>query len=273
MTAVVPKGDHEVAPARPAPTGSGRKGSLAWKMLTTTDHKMLGLMYIIMAFCFFFLGGFMALLIRAELFSPGLQYLSNEQFNQLFTMHGTVMLLLYGTPVVWGFANYVMPLQIGAPDVAFPRLNAFGFWLTAVGGILMLSGFFTPGGAADFGWTMYSPLSDSIHSPGVGSDMWILGVGVGGIGTIVSAINMITTILCLRAPGMTMFRLPIFTWNIFVTSILALLIFPMLTAAALGVLYDRKLGGHIYDPANGGVLVLWTPRGVCPGSAVLRHCV
>ena len=187
MTAVVPKGDHEVAPARPAPTGSGRKGSLAWKMLTTTDHKMLGLMYIIMAFCFFFLGGFMALLIRAELFSPGLQYLSNEQFNQLFTMHGTVMLLLYGTPVVWGFANYVMPLQIGAPDVAFPRLNAFGFWLTAVGGILMLSGFFTPGGAADFGWTMYSPLSDSIHSPGVGSDMWILGVGVGGIGTIVSA--------------------------------------------------------------------------------------
>ena len=256
MTAVVPKGDHEVAPARPAPTGSGRKGSLAWKMLTTTDHKMLGLMYIIMAFCFFFLGGFMALLIRAELFSPGLQYLSNEQFNQLFTMHGTVMLLLYGTPVVWGFANYVMPLQIGAPDVAFPRLNAFGFWLTAVGGILMLSGFFTPGGAADFGWTMYSPLSDSIHSPGVGSDMWILGVGVGGIGTIVSAINMITTILCLRAPGMTMFRLPIFTWNIFVTSILALLIFPMLTAAALGVLYDRKLGGHIYDPANGGA-VLW----------------
>ena len=149
-----------------------------------------------------------------------------------------------------------MPLQIGAPDVAFPRLNAFGFWLTAVGGILMLSGFFTPGGAADFGWTMYSPLSDSIHSPGVGSDMWILGVGVGGIGTIVSAINMITTILCLRAPGMTMFRLPIFTWNIFVTSILALLIFPMLTAAALGVLYDRKLGGHIYDPANGGA-VLW----------------
>ena len=256
MTAVVPKGDHEVAPARPAPTGSGRKGSLAWKMLTTTDHKMLGLMYIIMAFCFFFLGGFMALLIRAELFSPGLQYLSNEQFNQLFTMHGTVMLLLYGTPVVWGFANYVMPLQIGAPDVAFPRLNAFGFWLTAVGGILMLSGFFTPGGAADFGWTMYSPLSDSIHSPGVGSDMRILGVGVGGIGTIVSAINMITTILCLRAPGMTMFRLPIFTWNIFVTSILALLIFPMLTAAALGVLYDRKLGGHIYDPANGGA-VLW----------------
>ena len=185
-----------------------------------------------------------------------MQYLSNEQFNQLFTMHGTVMLLLYGTPVVWGFANYVMPLQIGAPDVAFPRLNAFGFWLTAVGGILMLSGFFTPGGAADFGWTMYSPLSDSIHSPGVGSDMWILGVGVGGIGTIVSAINMITTILCLRAPGMTMFRLPIFTWNIFVTSILALLIFPMLTAAALGVLYDRKLGGHIYDPANGGA-VLW----------------
>ena len=256
MTAVAPKGDHEVFPARPAPTGNTRKGGFAWKMLTTTDHKTLGIMYIIMSFMFFFLGGFMALLIRAELYHPGLQFLTNEQFNQLFTMHGTVMLLLYGTPVVWGFANYIMPLQIGAPDVAFPRLNALGFWFTTIGGVMMLSGFLTPGGAADFGWTMYSPLSDAIHSPGVGSDMWILGVGVGGIGTIASAVNMITTILCLRAPGMTMFRLPIFTWNILITSLLVLMIFPMLTAAALGVLYDRKLGGHIYDPANGGS-ILW----------------
>lgn len=255
MTAVAPKVDHSVAPARPAPTGNARKGSFAWKMLTTTDHKQLGIMYIIMSFSFFFLGGLMALLIRAELFTPGLQFLSNEQFNQLFTMHGTVMLLLYGTPIVWGFANFVLPLQIGAPDVAFPRLNAFGFWLTTIGGVAMLSGFLTPGGAADFGWTMYSPLSDAIHSPGIGSDMWIVGVGAGGVGTILSAINMITTILCLRAPGMTMFRLPIFTWNIFVVSVIALLIFPVLTAAALGVLYDRKLGGHLYDPANGGAMM------------------
>jgi cytochrome c oxidase subunit 1 len=209
-----------------------------------------------MAFCFFFLGGLMALLIRVELFHPGLQFLSNEQFNQLFTMHGTVMLLLYGTPVIWGFANYVMPLQIGAPDVAFPRLNAFGFWITTMGGIIMLTGFLTPGGAADFGWTMYMPLADAIHSPGVGSNLWIVGVGLTGVGTIASAVNLMTTILCLRAPGMTMFRMPIFTWNILVTSLIALLIFPMLTAAALGVLYDRLLGGHIYDPANGGA-ILW----------------
>ena len=256
MTAVAPKPDHTVVVERPAPTGHARKGSLAWNMLTTTDHKQIGIMYIIMSFSFFFLGGFMALLIRAELFQPGLQFFSNEQFNQLFTMHGTVMLLLYGTPIVWGFANYVLPLQIGAPDVAFPRLNTFGFWITTMGGILMLSGFLTPGGAADFGWTMYMPLADATHSPGVGSDLWILGVGLTGIGTITGAINMSTTILTLRAPGMTMFRMSVFTWTILTTSVLALLIFPVLTAAALGVLYDRKLGGNIYSAANGGA-ILW----------------
>ncbi len=256
MTAVAPRLDDYVEPSRPAPSGHERKGSKAWQMLTTTDHKLLGIMYIIMSFAFFFIGGLMALLIRAELFTPGLQFLSNEQFNQLFTMHGTVMLLLFGTPIVWGFANFALPLQIGAPDVAFPRLNAFGLWITTMGGIIMLSGFLTPGGAADFGWTMYSPLSDATHTPGIGADMWIIGVGMTGIGTIVSAINMLTTILCLRAPGMTMFRMPIFTWNIFVTAVLSLMIFPLLTAAALGVLYDRKLGGHIYDTANGGA-ILW----------------
>ncbi|WIM70508.1 aa3-type cytochrome oxidase subunit I [Corynebacterium suedekumii] len=256
MTAVAPRVDDYVQPERPEPYGHARKGSKAWDMLTTTDHKQLGIMYIIMCFGFFFLGGLMALLIRAELFTPGMQFLSNEQFNQLFTMHGTVMLLLFGTPIVWGFANYVLPLQIGAPDVAFPRLNAFGFWITTVGGVAMLAGFLTPGGAADFGWTMYSPLSDSVHTPGVGADLWIVGVGATGVGTVASAINMLTTILTMRAPGMTMFRLPIFTWNIFVTSVIALMIFPLLLAAALGVLYDRKLGAHIYDTGNGGA-ILW----------------
>ena len=256
MTAVAPRESHEVSPARPAPFGEAPRGSLAWKMLTTTDHKLLGIMYLIMSFTFFMVGGLMALLIRIELFSPGQQFLSNEQFNQLFTMHGTIMLLLYGSPMVFGFANYILPLQIGAPDVAFPRLNAFGFWMTTAGGVVMLLGFLTPGGAADFGWTMYMPLADATHSPGVGSELWILGVGVGGIGTILSAVNMITTILCLRAPGMTMFRMPIFTWNILVTSLLVLLIFPLLTAAALGVFYDRKLGGNIYDAGNGGA-ILW----------------
>ncbi|ATZ07059.1 TPA: cytochrome c oxidase subunit I [Corynebacterium striatum] len=256
MTAVAPRLDDYVAPTRPEPTGNAKTGSKAWVMLTTTDHKQLGIMYLIMSFSFFFLGGFMALLIRAELFSPGLQFLSNEQFNQLFTMHGTVMLLLFATPVVWGFANYILPLQIGAPDVAFPRLNAFGFWITLTGGIVMLLGFATPGGAADFGWTMYVPLADSVHTPGIGADMWIVGVGATGVGTIASAVNMITTILTLRAPGMTMFRLPVFTWCIFTASVIALMIFPLLTAGALGVLYDRKLGGHIYDSGNGGA-ILW----------------
>jgi len=256
MTAVAPRPVHELDHAPGEPTGNARPGSFVWKMLTTTDHKLLGIMYIVTCFIFFFIGGLMALLIRAELFSPGMQFLSNEQFNQLFTMHGTVMLLLYGTPIVVGFANFVMPLQIGAPDVAFPRLNAFGFWLFLTGGTLMLSGFLTPGGAAAFGWTMYVPLSDKIHSPQVGADLWILGVGIGGIGTILGAVNFITTIICLRAPGMTMFRMPIFTWNVLVASVLILLIFPLLTAAALGVFYDRQFGGHIYDPGNGGA-ILW----------------
>ena len=256
MTAVAPRLDDYVQPTRPEPSGNGKPGSKAWMMLTTTDHKQLGIMYIIMSFGFFFLGGLMALLIRAELFTPGLQFLSNEQYNQLFTMHGTVMLLLFSTPVVWGFANFVLPLQIGAPDVAFPRLNSFGFWITSAGGLVMLSGFLTPGGAADFGWTMYMPLADGVHTPGVGADMWIIGVGATGIGTVLSAINMITTILTMRAPGMTMFRLPIFVWGIFITALLSLLIFPLLLAAALGVLYDRKLGGHIYDSGNGGA-ILW----------------
>ncbi|MBC7306231.1 MAG: cytochrome c oxidase subunit I [Dietzia sp.] len=256
MTAVAPKPVHELDHPPGEPTGNARPGSFVWKMLTTTDHKMLGIMYIVSCFIFFFIGGLMALLIRAELFFPGMQFLSNEQYNQLFTMHGTVMLLLYGTPIVVGFANYIMPLQIGAPDVAFPRLNALGFWLFSAGGVIMLSGFLTPGGAASFGWTMYMPLADKIHSPNVGADLWILGVGIGGIGTILGAVNFVTTIICLRAPGMTMFRMPIFTWNILVASVLILLIFPLLTAAALGVFYDRTFGGRIFDSANGGA-ILW----------------
>lgn len=135
-------------------------------MLTTTDHKLIGMMYMAACFTFFFTGGLMALLIRAELAGPGLQFLSTEQYSQLFTMHGTVMLLFYATPIVFGFANLVLPLQIGAPDVAFPRLNALAFWLFVFGALIALSGFLTPGGAADFGWTAYTPLSDAIHSPG-----------------------------------------------------------------------------------------------------------
>nr|WP_281361991.1 cytochrome c oxidase subunit I [Nakamurella aerolata] len=222
----------------------------------TTDPKVLGIMYVATAFTMFMIGGVMALLMRAELARPGMQFLSPEQFNQLFTMHGTVMLLFYATPIVFGFANFVLPLQIGAPDVAFPRLNAFSYWLFLFGALIALSGFFTPGGAAAFGWTAYPPLSDAQNSPGVGGDLWIMGLAVSGLGTILGAVNMITTVVCLRCPGMTMWRLPIFTWNILITSILVLIAFPILTAALLGLAADRHFGSHVFDPSNGGA-ILW----------------
>ncbi|AMC65448.1 cytochrome C oxidase cytochrome 1 [Mycobacterium tuberculosis variant africanum] len=246
----------ELEAIRPYPARTGPKGSLVYKLITTTDHKMIGIMYCVACISFFFIGGLLALLMRTELAAPGLQFLSNEQFNQLFTMHGTIMLLFYATPIVFGFANLVLPLQIGAPDVAFPRLNAFSFWLFVFGATIGAAGFITPGGAADFGWTAYTPLTDAIHSPGAGGDLWIMGLIVAGLGTILGAVNMITTVVCMRAPGMTMFRMPIFTWNIMVTSILILIAFPLLTAALFGLAADRHLGAHIYDAANGGVL-LW----------------
>jgi cytochrome c oxidase subunit 1 len=232
------------------------KGSTLLKMLRTTDPKDIGILYLVTCIGFFLVGGAMALLMRGELAVPGQQFLSTEQYNQLFTMHGTIMLLLYATPILFGFANYIVPLQIGAPDVAFPRLNALSYWLFLFGGLTVLSGFLTPGGAADFGWTAYTPLSGATHSPGAGADLWIVGLLVAGVGTILGGVNFITTIVCLRAPGMTMFRMPIFTWNIFVTAILILLAFPVLTAALFGLLVDRHLGAHVFDPANGGA-ILW----------------
>ena len=182
MTAVEPKPALEAA--RPYPPRVGPKGSYLWKMLTTTDPKVLGIMYLTTSLGFFLIGGLMALLIRTELAVPGLQFLSPEQYNQLFTMHGTIMLLFYATPIVFGFANVVLPLQIGAPDVAFPRLNAFSYWLYLFGATMATAGFITPGGAAEFGWTAYSPLTSALYSPGVGADLWILGLAVSGLGTI-----------------------------------------------------------------------------------------
>ncbi|ONM47950.1 aa3-type cytochrome oxidase subunit I [Nocardia donostiensis] len=256
MTAAPSRRVPELTATRPYPQRVGPKGTALWKILTTTDPKMLGILYLSSATAFFMAAGLMALLMRGELARPGLQFLSPEQFNQLFTMHGTIMLLLYATPVVFGFANAVLPLQIGAPDVAFPRLNAFSYWLYLFGGIIAVAGFVTPGGAADFGWTAYTPLSTALHSPGAGADLWIMGLALSGLGTILGAVNMITTVVCLRAPGMTLFRMPIFTWNILVTSILVLLVFPILTAALMALAYDRHLGGNIYDPSSGGA-ILW----------------
>ncbi|MGH4022659.1 MAG: cytochrome c oxidase subunit I, partial [Pseudonocardiaceae bacterium] len=159
-------------------------------------------------------------------------------------------------PILFGFANYIVPLQIGSPDVAFPRLNAFSYWLFLFGGIMVMSGFLTPGGAADFGWFAYAPLHSAEFSPGAGGDLWITGLILAGLGTILGGVNFTTTIVCLRAPGMTMFRMPIFCWGILVTVLLILIAFPVLTAGLFGMLADRHLGTHVFDPANGGA-ILW----------------
>ncbi|WP_260414669.1 aa3-type cytochrome oxidase subunit I [Sphaerisporangium siamense] len=241
---------------RGIPARRARKGNVIVRWMSSTDHKVIGHMYLITSFVFFLIGGVMALIMRAELAQPGLEFVSNEQFNQLFTMHGTIMLLMFATPLFAGFANELMPLQIGAPDVAFPRLNMVSYWLYLFGSTIAVSGFFTPDGAASFGWTAYTPLSDAVSSPGLGGDLWIMGLSMSGIGTILGAVNFITTIVCMRAPGMTMFRMPIFTWNILLTSILVLLAFPVLAAALLALEADRKLGAHIFDSTTGGAM-LW----------------
>ena len=185
-----------------------------------------------------------------------MQFVNDEVYNQLFTMHGTIMLLLFATPLFFGFANAIMPLQIGAPDVAFPRLNMFSYWLFLFGGLIAASGFLTPQGAADFGWFAYAPLNSVVRSPGVGGDLWVMGLWMAGLGTILGAVNFITTIICMRAPGMTMFRMPIFTWNTLVTSLLVLIAFPVLAGALLSLEADRRLGAHVFDTSHGGP-ILW----------------
>ena len=234
----------------------GNKGRAIVGWLTTTDHKRIGHLYLITTFVWFLFGGLLALIMRAELARPGLQFVSVEQYNQLFTMHGTIMLLMFATPLFVGFANVIMPLQIGAADVAFPRMNMLSYWLYIFGAVMATAGFLTPGGAASFGWTAYAPLSSTEFSPGLGSDLWVMGLAVSGIGTILGGVNFITTILCMRAPGMTMFRMPIFTWNVLLTSVLILLAFPPFAAALLGLEADRRFGALIFAPENGGAM-LW----------------
>jgi len=239
--------------AAPVPSVKG-KNFVKW--ITSTDHKTIGYMYLITTFAWFLIGGLLALFLRAELSRPGMQFLSNEQYNQIFTMHGTIMLLMFATPLFVGFANVIMPLQIGAADVAFPRLNMLSFWLFTFGSLTAVAGFLTPGGAASFGWTAYAPLANSTYSPGIGGDLWVIGLAVSGLGTILGGVNFITTIFTMRAPGMTMFRMSIFSWNVLLTSILVLLAFPPLAAALLALESDRLFGSHIFDPANGGAM-LW----------------
>ncbi len=233
------------------------KGRILVDWITTTDHKKIGYLYLITSIVYFFIAGIMALIIRAQLAAPGLEIVgSKEQYNQLFTMHGTIMLLMFATPLFAAFANIIMPVQIGAPDVAFPRLNAIAYWFYFFGSFVAVAGFFTPQGAASFGWFAYAPLSSTTYSPGLGGDLWVFGLALSGFGTIMGGVNFITTILTMRAPGMTMFRMPIFTWNTLVTSMLVIMCFPPLAAALFALGADRKFGAHIFDPANGGPM-LW----------------
>lgn len=231
-------------------------GRALLRWASTTDHKVIGRLYMLTAFCFFLLAGLLALGMRAELARPGLQFLSEQGYDQFFTIHGTIMMLLFATPMFAGFANAVMPLQIGSPDVAFPRLNALSYWMYLFGGLMVVSGFLVPGGAAAFGWFAYAPLNSAFYSPGAGGDLWVMGLVVTGVSTTLGAVNFISTILCLRAPGMTMFRMPMFTWNVLFTSILVLPAFPVLTATLLVLESDRKFGSVVFDSANGGAL-LW----------------
>jgi cytochrome c oxidase subunit 1 len=230
-------------------------GILGW--VTTTDHKRIGVAYMVTGFVFFFIGGAMAELMRMQLARPDQDLISEDRYNQLFTMHGTIMLLLFVSPFALGLANYVVPLQVGAKDMAFPRLNALGYWLTLFAGIVMLGGFATKDGAAKFGWYGYTPLSDGVRSPNMGGDLWIVGIALLGVAGIITALNVIATVSTMRAPGMTMFRMPIFTWNIFVTSLLILMTFPVLTAAGVMLFFDRQFDARIFDANHGGYPLLW----------------
>jgi cytochrome c oxidase subunit 1 len=243
-------------PAAPA----YRSTLYAW--LTTTDHKKIGIMYLVNSFVFFIAGGILALIVRLQLVIPKDAttiggFVSPEFYNQAFTMHASFMLFLFIIPILAGFGNYAVPLQIGAPDMAFPRINALSLWLLPLGGALMASGFLASGGAAASGWTEYPPLSGSTYNSGAGTDLWIMGLTLIGTSSILGAINFLVTIFTMRAPGMTLFRMPIMVWTILVTSVLVLMATPVLTSALIMLFIDRNYGGHFFDPANGGNAILY----------------
>jgi cytochrome c oxidase subunit 1 len=226
--------------------------------LTTTDHKKIGIMYLVNSYFWFMVAGLLAVFVRAELAQPGTQFFGEERYNQLFTMHGTTMIFLFVIPILAGFGNYIVPLQIGALDMAFPRVNALSFWMLPLAGLLLYSSYLL-GGPADAGWTQYAPLSEGVGAQGnsIGIDLWIIALLLVGTSSILGAVNFITTIFNMRAPGMTMFRMPLFTWTILVTSLLVLLATPVFASALVMLLIDRNLGGSFFNPANGGIAVLW----------------
>ncbi|WP_220191575.1 cytochrome c oxidase subunit I [Ktedonospora formicarum] len=233
--------------------------------LTTTDHKKIGIMYMVTAFFFFLIGGLEALLLRTQLAIPNGKVLNPEEYNQLFTMHGTTMIFLFIMPILSGFGNYIVPLMLGARDMAFPRMNAFAFWIFLFGGLFLQSSFIF-NTAPNGGWFMYAPLSLTaaacgVHAyqctPGMNADFWILGITMLGISSISGSLNFVVTILKLRAPGMSINRIPLFTWMILVMAFLILFAMPSLTAASLMLLFDRHLGTHFYQFAYGGDPLLW----------------
>src|SRR5262252_8884128 len=226
--------------------------------LITVDHKKLGLMYIVYALVFLVIGGLEAVIMRIQLAVPHAPFVSPQAFNRMFTMHGTTMIFFVAMPVLFGFANYLVPLMIGARDMAFPRLNAFSFWLATFGAFLLHfsflggNGLYGAGNAPDVGWWAYAPLPSKAFSPGHSSDYWTIAVLAGGFGTIGTAVNIIATIISMRCPGMTLSRMPLFAWlNLTMAGMVFLVIGP-LTAAQLMLCVDRYLGGHFFDTQAGG---------------------
>jgi len=231
--------------------------------VVTVDHKRLGILYILYSTFFLLIAGAEALLIRIQLAYPHNNVVSAQVYNRFFTMHGTTMVFLVGMPFLFGFANYIVPLQIGARDMAFPRLNAFSFWLTAFGGLLLYysflggAGLYGMGNAPDVGWFAYAPLTARSFSPGHSTDYWALALIVSGFGTLGTAINIIATIISMRCKGMTLMRMPLFTWLLLVVSMLTLVTITPLTAAQFMLLIDRYLGGHFFDTQAGGSALIW----------------
>jgi cytochrome c oxidase subunit 1 len=234
-----------------------------YEWVSTVDHKRLGLMYIVTALFFLVIAGLMATVIRLQLAFPNGKVVEPDTFNRLFTMHGTTMVFLVGMPFVAGLSNYLVPLMIGARDMAFPRLNAFGFWIFLFGGFLLYFSYIGGGGlsgagsAPDVGWFAYAPLTSKAFSRGAGTDYWILGILVAGIGSIASAINVIVTTISMRCPGMTLNRMPMFVWVMLIDSWLIIIALPPLSAAQIMLLVDRFLGGNFFNTQSGGSAVLW----------------
>jgi len=228
---------------------------LEW--ITTVDHKKIGIMYIVTTLTFFVAGVVLAEVMRAELTVPGGQFVTADAYNQLFSMHGTTMVFLFIIPIGAGIANYIIPLLIGARDMAFPRLNALSFWLLLFGGLTVYSGFLVEGGAAANGWTAYPPLSSKQFSPGIGTDLWLIGLALTGTSSLIGSINFIVTITRMRAPGMTWMRLPLFVWTTYTMAFMILLATPILTGGMAMLLADRNLGTQFFAVEAGGDPVLW----------------